>query len=353
VSAQDAIERSEGSDWEFPEPGVAATMTGLTLVWVAAPDFADECWTIHCGEDESWAVETDELLDVLPAALHPWIAVQLDRLVVEAFTGAAQNWWEEEEADEDGQAAAEYAAELKQFYGTIAAFERDHAGLRSDRFDPDGATDVDGRRHQLDAFSQDSLGRQLTDAERLDCAALGLTKALHRNSPLEDAHVERVDDADMFRGNVATYRAIRSALNDPGPWPAIAALLSDPRRRMPDGRSFSQWLGSERAEFDELIEKWVAHTTEKTERIGDGPTLDRWALAGLLGCADWFGHPRWPERVARFQAVLAAGEFHDRPLPERPDGLTDERLFVCLAEDPSRLTAEQAGWCIAAGLGFV
>jgi hypothetical protein len=45
---------------------------------------------------------------------------------------------------------------------------------------------------------------------------------------------------------------------------------------------------------------------------------------------------------------LAVGERHGRPLPPKPDGISDRQTLAI--EDPSQLTGEQ---CLGAALGFV
>lgn len=201
----------------------------------------------------------------------------------------------------------------------------------------------------------------------LDLAAVGATKLVWRNGPLEDWHADRdrrISNADMLRGNVATTRVVRRAVEalplartaGAEPFAGVERVLTAPDRALPDGRTVAD-LAATAADLEDLrqhvragVQRWTALASLH------GLTATTLLLASVSGYdrEHWWLAPWWPDVVDEFVRDL------DRPRswldPETvrnaPRGVADRAsLRSALRERPDGIDRETAAWCVSAGLG--
>ncbi|MGH3519356.1 MAG: hypothetical protein ACRDQ7_18445, partial [Haloechinothrix sp.] len=147
----------------------------------------------------------------------------------------------------------------------------------------------------------------------LDLAAVGVTKLAWRNGPLEDWHADRdrkISNADMLRGNVATTRVVRQAVETLPLAPIVAAdpfarvgqALTAPDRILPDGRTVADLAvtASDLQQFHEHVHTGVDRWSALASRHGLAAAL--WMLASVSGYEreHWWLSPWWPGVVDEF-----------------------------------------------------
>jgi hypothetical protein len=69
----------------------------------------------------------------------------------------------------------------------------------------------------------------------------------------------------------------------------------------------------------------------------------QWALIGLN--SRWWGHPRWPDKVAGF--------FADEVGTDTPPGMTLDALRAALLDAPETLSVEVLQWCVDHTIAYV
>ena len=193
-------------------------------------------------------------------------------------------------------------------------------------------------------------------------AAVGATQAMWRNTELEDWHSsgEGLHDGEMMRANAATSRLIHQLLVDGNTWEGIAAAVTHPRRRLPDGRSLRECTGLPLGPLRRGAGSKALMLSELEGASDHRSALIFAASFTLLSGSDWFGMPSWPRRVAAFCQLVENPEdphWNIRSLAEhgpRPAEIADvEKLRSALLEGPDRMTAESAEWCVNAGIRYV
>lgn len=228
------------------------------------------------------------------------------------------------------------------------------------------------------------LGFNISDGPRvLDLAAVAITRLAWRDSPVEDWHAvphSRISDAELMRANVAVTRVVRSLLTDdligdgrqlgcdraPGNhWrdvlTAVTARLTDPGRRLPDGRSLRE-LAPDAAQFSSYTDH-VAHLTGRwaqlSDRLGSGTVVALLACTGAVACPRWWLAPGWPYLVDEFVARLGDPRrwgsptmtAYVRTLSPPPDASDLAALHQSLLTGPDRLCTAAVRFCLRAGLG--
>lgn len=207
----------------------------------------------------------------------------------------------------------------------------------------------------------------------LGLAAIGVTKLAWRNSPVEDWHSVRyrqIGQAEMMRANAATTRLVRDALlrhalDDPvGTFDAVAAVITDGSRQLPDGRRLRQLAPTEvqygifRDEATAVCRDWSVRVMQH----GLPPLL--LALAGEAGRGSsrrWWLGPDWLAVVAEFVARLEDPSRWEDAMQatwvrtaQRPGGLPEPgRLGQLLLRGPDLLRPAWADYCLRAGLGAI
>lgn len=198
------------------------------------------------------------------------------------------------------------------------------------------------------------------DSAVLDLAAVGATKLLWRDSPLEDWHSQGwrdIRDADMLRGNVATTRVVRRALGQHlDDLAELGRIVARPERKLPDGRSVAELAVTEadmrdlRRHVNRAAARWTA-LAEQHEPAG---------VRAMLACVQgyqrdlWWLTPWWPNHVDEF--IQRIEDTSRRPdwVPENViDALaaSAEELRAVLLDGPDKLSRTAAQRCVAAGLG--
>lgn len=198
------------------------------------------------------------------------------------------------------------------------------------------------------------------DSSVLDLAAVGATKLLWRNSPLEDWHSQgwrHIRDADMLRGNVATTRVVRRALGHHlDDLAELGRIVARPDRKLPDGRSVADLAATDadlrdlRRHVNRAADRWTA-LAERHELAG---------VRAVLACVQgyqrdlWWLTPWWPNHVDEFiQRIENTSQRPDWVPKEVVDALAAdaEGLRAVLLDGPDKLSRTAAHLCVAAGLG--
>jgi hypothetical protein len=202
-----------------------------------------------------------------------------------------------------------------------------------------------------------------------DVAAVAVTRLAWRDGPVEDWHSARfgrINDVEMMRANAATTRAVRAVLasDDIGDvfW-GVNEVLSDPRRRLPDGRMVVD-LSPSPSEFDEY-QAHVAACCERWGAVAAGCGID--VVLALVACRGatfnwkWWRSTGWQRLVDRFirrldqpwRSSTPLELFNHRPVRDLPDDLTLQGLRTALITGPDTLTAASASYCLRAGISAV
>ncbi|MQA35282.1 hypothetical protein [Modestobacter roseus] len=203
-----------------------------------------------------------------------------------------------------------------------------------------------------------------TDQQFRWAAAVGAVQVLIRRSDgdvWESWHSQPwgLDDGEMMRANAAMTRLVHQHVDLAGTdWPAVGAALTDPDRRLPDGRTLAEYAGRRRLP---ALHRDVAGNAADLQRRQDalGPRVSLLRLASLtaLWGDRWYGMPVWPRIVEEFCAAAddpAHPHWHGTPPPPRPAAITDAaRLRDLLLAGPDHLDAESAAWCITAHLPYL
>jgi hypothetical protein len=213
---------------------------------------------------------------------------------------------------------------------------------------------------RLAVFDQRSL---------LDFAAVGVTKLIWRNSLVEDWHSvrhRRIGQAEMMRANAATTRLVRDALqrhapDDPvGIFGAVAAVIADGSRELPDGRHLRQ-LAPSKADYGLFHDEVTAVCREwQVRAVRHGLRAVLLALACEAGRGSsrrWWLGPDWAAVVAEFVARLEDPERWDDATHAawvRPVDLPEPgRLGELLSRGPDLLGPAWADYCLRAGIGAI
>lgn len=228
------------------------------------------------------------------------------------------------------------------------------------------------------------LGFDPDDRGRLaDLAAVGIARLAWRDGPVEDWHAvpqRRISDSELMRASAAVTRAVRDLLVaelPPPPWPRepagaagdadrvladVAAMLSAPGRRLPDGRTLE-----ELAPAREDLAAFAQHVREHTRwwadlAAGHGlyEVLLVLACHAALRCRRWWLGPDWPYLIGEFARRSAEADPGQLSVEQAaraqstgppPDMAGGSELRDLLSAGPDRLTAELAMYCLRAGLG--
>lgn len=215
----------------------------------------------------------------------------------------------------------------------------------------------------------------------VDLAAVGIARLAWRDGPVEDWHAvpcRRISDSELMRASAAVTRLIRGVLDaelpaSPWPRPAVSAegnpdrlfaqvadVVADPSRSLADGRTVAQFasgkaeLAALRRHVDECADCWTC----MAEAHGLSEVLLVLACDGAFRCRRWWLAPDWPYLIDEFaRRVDDPLRWDDeiaarvRSLARPPGAASGDELRRHLAEGPDRLTAEQAAFCLRAGLG--
>jgi hypothetical protein len=212
------------------------------------------------------------------------------------------------------------------------------------------------------------LGVDLSDSgQPMDLAAVAMTRLAWRDGPVEDWHsvrYRRIGDAEMMRANAATTRVIREVMDKPyGPgamFNAVAQVLADPVRRLPDGRSVIELApsSSELTRYQMHLAACCARWKTAAADIGEATVLTLLACRGATFNWHWWRSTGWPQLVEEFVHRLddptrwrCAWELDNRrKLGDPTRELTREELLLQLLAGPDRLDAATAQFCLRAGL---
>ena len=194
-------------------------------------------------------------------------------------------------------------------------------------------------------------------------AAVGATQLLWRNTAVEDWHAEAdgLDDGEMMRTNAATVRLVRDLLAAGKPWRKVADAATSPDRVLPDGRTLEST--PKRDCFGFAGRRWLrAACSPVSRRPSTAGHRSLWLPPSPCGAAatGTAGMPSWPARVDAFcRAIQDPRDPHWELMPlerigPRPAQIQDVGdLRAKLLDGPDQLSAESAGWCIRAMLGYV
>lgn len=206
------------------------------------------------------------------------------------------------------------------------------------------------------AFELEYFGAPLDDQDLLSLAAVGITNATWRNSPVENVHAAGdgggVTDGDMMRLNVAMTKLVRGFIIDPDSidLAALYEALVNPNLVLPTGGPLEHLLGSEFDSYSYHVDVELGVLDISTSMDGVRSALRRAALHGGLACAFFWGTPWWPAVV---ESIVARAS---NPKPWVRDFVADGhlsasgvalledkvRLRTSLLEGPESLTADEA-----------
>jgi hypothetical protein len=213
-----------------------------------------------------------------------------------------------------------------------------------------------------------------------DLAAVGITRLAWRDGPIEDWHAipqGRISDSELMRANAAATRAVKDLLVaelPPSPWPRgpagdygvadrmfgnVAGLLSAPSQSLPDGRTLADLSPSREdlAVFGHHVEEHAQWWAGLAARSGLHEVLLALSCHAALRCRRWWLAPDWPYLIEEFARRLDnPGQDSGQPAhawdlrlpPGVPGG---SGLRDLLAAGPDRLSADDAMYCLRAGLG--
>ncbi len=213
-------------------------------------------------------------------------------------------------------------------------------------------------------------------ATLIDLAAVAVARMAWRDGPVEDWHTSvdsRLDDAEMLRANAATTRLVRDLLarHLPGPptdrqaavrgggpgemFVVIAAALTDPDRRLPNGQRLAE-LAPDRPSlqrYRSAVRTWCSRWVAITDQVGLHPVLLFLACWTLTTSRHWWLGPDWPLIVDRFLRQLDHAEIAGDCASARDAGLPADRevLRRQLLAGPDQLSSLVAAFCLRHGLG--
>lgn len=210
----------------------------------------------------------------------------------------------------------------------------------------------------------------------VDLTAVAMTRVAWRDSPVEDWHaLGRMPNPDMMRANAVMTRRLRDVLELQVPKPPVGylpraeaermltsvhAALTDPDRRLPDGRTLLEFASGRGAwaQFDQHVRDCCGRWREVLAESDLSTALLLFGCIGARYCSRWWLTPGWPLIVEEFVRRLAdptrwPGDFWG-PRVQRlgpPPEFAGGRLRELLLEGPDRLTAATARHCLSTGLG--
>jgi hypothetical protein len=230
------------------------------------------------------------------------------------------------------------------------------------------------------------VGLALDDERQVrDLAAVAIARLAWRDSPVEDWHAApdtRITDADLMRANVAVTREVRSLLvaaptgkpRPPEPnagaaarfrsrLAAVSEALTDPDRRLPDGRRLHRLApdGEHLASYTEHVVRLTRRWAALAELVGSRVTLLMLACTCVAACPRWWLAPDWPYLVEEFIARLTdpsrwgseAMAAHVAQLAVPLDAADVDALRRTLLAGPDHLTTATARYCLQAGIGHL
>jgi hypothetical protein len=210
----------------------------------------------------------------------------------------------------------------------------------------------------------------------MDLTAVAITRLAWRDGPVENWHgwpQRRISDGEMMRATVATTRLvrdlIRSSFDEPvatrlrdGPGAALSLFepvlqIAEPSQRLPDGRTMAQFAPdhSELQVFERHVRELTHQWAQQLVDLGPRPTLTLLACFAAKWCWRWWLTPTWPHVVAGLvrgtQDALREERVYRSAGMLRPPSLDWARLGQRLLVAPDRLSPEEAGRVVRAGLG--
>lgn len=233
---------------------------------------------------------------------------------------------------------------------------------------------TDALRQEVPAAAR-YLGVDIANPLQLaNLAAVAITQLAWRNGPVElwhSASPSRISDTEMMRANAATTRVVRGHLpNDvvarlaTRPTDILGAVrdaLTDPGRRLPDGRTVSELAsGAEAFEmYTEQVRAFFDRCGKLVDRLGSHGVVGALACYAAAACWKWWLTPGWPSMVDKIMNLLE-GQPADQTaslgrlagLATHPrNGLDLTPIRQLLVTGPDQLSAEEARYCRVASLG--
>lgn len=169
-------------------------------------------------------------------------------------------------------------------------------------------------------------------------APVGIALACWRHTALEDAYAgsAMLSDAVMAKLTIATTRSLQPLIAVDGiDWLKIRALLTDPTRALPDGRTVGELVGKHwpavLASISEEVDRWVAIE----QQVGPHVTM---VTAAATGSSDytrrWWGTPWWPAFAAAVYDHVVTGYPESLHHPTSAQAAAQRQLLI---ENPAAL----------------
>jgi len=219
------------------------------------------------------------------------------------------------------------------------------------------------------------LGIDLADASEIqDLVAVAIARLAWRDGPVENWHrVCRISNSEMMRANAATTRLLRDvlatarvgvgagdAVGQVGEmFGAVARVLADPQRRLPDGRTLAELAGDavQLGAFQRNVRMFCTRWNTVADRYGASETMALLAIYAGRWCWRWWLAPGWLNVVDEYirrlddptRWVEPAMTWHvaTAGAPDLGGVVLRARLLV----GPDQLTAADAAQCFWTGLG--
>jgi hypothetical protein len=194
-------------------------------------------------------------------------------------------------------------------------------------------------------------------------ASIGLAHDFWRNTEVEDWHASRwgLHDGEMMRNNSIVVKLIRQMLLDERALVDIAYAVTDPQRRLADGRTLQQYAGKRLMNLRRDVLRKALYYGSLELAYGRDIVLD-WKTNPLFSNDDWHGTKLWVHKVGAFCRQVDNPDdprwdlYKEKgwwPLDPRPADIVDtDELRRLLLEGPELLSEEAAQWCVSAGLEY-
>lgn len=180
-------------------------------------------------------------------------------------------------------------------------------------------------------------------------AAVGFTQTVWRNAVLDDwrSGPDGLSEGETRRADAATARLASELIESGTPWLGVAAAITRPDRRLPDGRSLRECGGLRLTELRRAAVSQAEVLAHMEADAGRRTSLVAAASWTLVGGNDRFGMPGWPSWVGTFCEEVEGGA--DDPRPAQVEDVEELRRLLLAGLD--LLDEASAAWCVRSGLG--